>query len=94
MVSYIFKELKFLPTCFFSRFLFVVCCFFLNTFSKNCFMNAIRVVNSLDPDQARHFVGPDLGLNCLRKLSTDTNRQRVTVVPSKSDSDLILWYSC
>ena len=21
--------------------------------------------NSLDPDQARHFVGPDLGSNCL-----------------------------
>ena len=23
--------------------------------------------NSLDPDQARHFVGPDLGPNCLQK---------------------------
>ena len=23
--------------------------------------------NSLDPDQARHFVGPDLGSNCLQK---------------------------
>ena len=22
--------------------------------------------NSLDPDQARHFVGPDLGPNCLQ----------------------------
>ena len=27
--------------------------------------------NSLDPDQARHFVGPDLGLNCLQRLSAD-----------------------
>ena len=27
--------------------------------------------NSLDPDQARHFVGPDLGPNCLQKLSAD-----------------------
>ena len=27
--------------------------------------------NSLDPDQARHFVGPDLGLNCLQGLSAD-----------------------
>ena len=27
--------------------------------------------NSLDPDQARHFVGPDLGSNCLQRLSTD-----------------------
>ena len=25
----------------------------------------IRMSNSLDPDQARHFVGPDLGSNCL-----------------------------
>ena len=36
--------------------------------------------NSLDPDQARHFVGPDLGLNCLRMFSTDyTSRHRVEV---------------
>ena len=32
-------------------------------------MNTIRVSNSLDPDQARHFVGPDLGPNCLQRLS-------------------------
>ena len=25
--------------------------------------------NSLDPDQAQHFVGPDLGPNCLQILS-------------------------
>ena len=24
----------------------------------------IRVLNSFDPDQARHYVGPDLGPNC------------------------------
>ena len=35
--------------------------FFKLTFSKN----TIRVSNSLDPDQARHFIRPDLGLNCL-----------------------------
>ena len=34
--------------------------------------------NSLDPDQARQFVGPDLGPNCLPRLSADdTGRQRV-----------------
>ena len=34
--------------------------------------------NSLDPDQARRFVGPDLGPNCLPSLSADdTGRQRV-----------------
>ena len=27
--------------------------------------------NSLDLGQARHFVGPDLGQNCLQKLSAD-----------------------
>ena len=27
--------------------------------------------NSLDPDQARHSVGPDLGPDCLQKLSAD-----------------------
>ena len=40
--------------------------------------------NSLDPDQVRRFVGPDLGPNCLQRLSADdTSRQRVkeTVTP-------------
>ena len=32
---------------------------------------------SFDPDQAPHFVGPDLGPNCLHRLSADdTSRQR------------------
>ena len=31
----------------------------------------MRVSNSLDPDQVQHFVGPDLGPNCLQKLSAD-----------------------
>ena len=36
------------------------------------------VSNNLDPDHARHFVGPDLGPNCLQRLSADdTSRQRV-----------------
>ena len=34
--------------------------------------------NSLDPDQARRFVGPELGPNCLPRLSADdTGRQKV-----------------
>ena len=33
------------------------------------------MLNSLDPDQARHFVGPDLGPNCLQKLSADETRR-------------------
>ena len=39
------------------------------------------VLNSLDTDQAQHFVGPDLGPNCLQKLSADdTSRQTVGMV--------------
>ena len=42
--------------------------------------------NRLDPDQARHFVGPDLGPNCLQKLSEDdTSRQRVNIFMCVSD---------
>ena len=58
---------------FFCRLLF----FSKSTLTKNSFRNPIRVSNSLDPDQARLFVGPDLGPNCLHKLSAeDTDRQR------------------
>ena len=38
--------------------------------------NTIRVSNILNRDQARSFVGPDLGPNCLQRLSADgTSRQ-------------------
>ena len=37
--------------------------------------------NSLDPDQARQNVGPDLGPNCLQRLSADdTSRLRVKII--------------
>ena len=49
-----------------------------STFSKNSFRNTSRVSSSLEPDQARQNVGPDLGPNCLQGLSADnTSRQRV-----------------
>ena len=57
--------------------------FFLSqsTFSKNSFRNTFSVSNSLEPDQVRHFVVPDLGPNCLQKLSADdTDRQRVSAL--------------
>ena len=44
------------------------------TFLKSYFRNTIRVSNKLDPDQAWHLVGPDLGTNCLQRLSADDNR--------------------
>ena len=48
------------------------------SFRKISFRNTIRVSNRLDPDQAQRNVGPDLGPNCLQRLSADnTSRQRV-----------------
>ena len=49
--------------------------FKINLFLKNYFRNTIRVSNSLDPDQARHIVGPGLGPNCLQRLSADDTRK-------------------
>ena len=41
-------------------FLLSVVVFSKSSFSKiKSFRNTIRVSNSFDPDQARHFVGPD-----------------------------------
>ena len=57
-----------------------VCCLLIFVFkiSKISFRNTIRVSNSLDPDQASHFVKSDLGLNCLQRSSAeDTSKQRV-----------------
>ena len=40
----------------------------------------VRVSNNLHPDQAQHFVWPDLGPNCLQRLSADNiSKQRVKV---------------
>ena len=33
--------------------------------------------NSLDPDQARHFVGPDLGPNCFQQTTLVDKKLRV-----------------
>ena len=48
------------------------------TFSKKSFMNIIRVSNSLDTDQARRSLGPDLGANWLQRLSADDKLKRNT----------------
>ena len=53
-------------------------------------MNTIRVSNGLDPDQDRHFVGPDLGQDRhfvgpdlgptrLQRLSTDDTRKHSSI---------------
>ena len=36
----------------------------------------IRVTNSLDPNQAWHFVGADIGPNCLQRSSADDSRRQ------------------
>ena len=45
--------------------------FKINFFLQNSFKNTIRVSNSLDPDQDRPFVGPDLETSCLQRLLAD-----------------------
>ena len=65
-----------LPTGSYHAFLLSVDFFQSQLFRKK----TIRMSNILDPNQARHFVGPDLGPNYmyLQSLSADgTNRQRV-----------------
>ena len=59
---------------------FDVCWFSKPIFSQNSFRNTIWVSNRLDPDQTRCFVKPDLGPNCLQRLSVDgLRKQSVTV---------------
>ena len=40
---------------------------------KKSIKDTITVSNSLDPDQARQNVGPDMHPNCLQRLSADNN---------------------
>ena len=40
---------------------------------KKTYRNSICASNGLDPDQDRRSVGPDLGPNCLQRLSADDN---------------------
>ena len=52
--------------------------FFQNQLFEQLIQECHQSVNSLDLDQARLFVGPDLGPNCLHRLSADdTSKQRV-----------------
>ena len=55
--------------CFYYSFTLYYCAIFYSLNTR--FFNTFRVSNSLDPDQARHFVVPDLDPNCLQMLSVD-----------------------
>ena len=64
--------------------IFVVWRYISTLFSKISFRNTTRVLNSLNPDQARHFVGPDMDPNYLQWLPANdeiaASRQRVKVL--------------
>ena len=47
--------------------------------------------NSLDPDQARHFVGPDLGPDCLQRLSADIEGKELNTKQLVDTFWLKLW---
>ena len=62
---------------------FLVLLFFKFTesnFSESSFRTTIRVTNNSEPDQARRLVGPDLGSNCLQKLSADVTKKIKSLV--------------
>ena len=46
-------------------------------FQKNSFKNTIIASNVLDPDQARRYVGSDLGPICLQSLSADIKGKKI-----------------
>ena len=61
-------------------------------FSKTSFRYTVRVSNSLDLDQARRFVGSDLGLKLLQRHSAnDTDSQRVNQAKSGTETNTVFW---
>ena len=62
---------------------FVVCKYFYFNFLKISFRKTIRASIRLDPDQAWHFVQPELNPNCLQKLSTGIKKEIMTVASKK-----------
>ena len=47
--------------------------------------NTIKVSNSLYPEHVRHFVRPDLGPDCLQRLSDVRRRQQLTLEGKEMD---------
>ena len=65
MVSWRWQKEVNLTLCILGNFtwFFVICWFVIkSTILEYSLGNTTRVSNSLDPDQAQHFIGPDLGL--------------------------------
>ena len=71
-------------------------CLLLVFFKFSFFLKILRVSKSLDSDQVRHFFRPDLGPNCLQRLSADnSSRQSVkqSGISGKIFNDLGLVYT-
>ena len=73
MIAITFVTNAFITLCMMCNFSCYCCClltfFQINLFKILSETFAIRMSNSLGPDQDRHYVGPDLGPNCLQRLS-------------------------
>ena len=60
-----------MPGNFFSCLFLLSADFFKINFFKKLLQEHYKSVKRLDPDQDRHFFSPDLGPNCLQRLSAD-----------------------
>ena len=85
-----------LALCLLGNFFMLFCrlLFFFSksTFSKNSLgiLSVCQQSNSFNPDQVQHFVEPGLGSNCMQRLSSvGKELNRSTVLPAKSDSDIM-----
>ena len=81
----------YLPT---EKFCFLLCrllIFFKINFFKTFFQKYHQIVKHLDPEQAGHVVRPDLGPNCLQRLSADDTGSRVK--ENKGNTDIHLLYT-
>ena len=79
--NYIFEKSVFLSALGFSNITFIIPSDFIIVPYLTLWMLDIFLIppecldsSSLYPDQARQFVGPDLGPNCLQRLSADNKK--------------------
>ena len=69
-------------------------CSLLNFFQNQLFRKILSVSNSLDPNQARSFVKPDLGPNHLKRLSAyDTCRLSINPKCANRNKSRLLFSS-
>ena len=89
----VYHQLKSSFACFLMSFVdFLKSIFLNNSFSNTC---TIRVSNSFDLDQARHFVRPDQSPKCLQRLSAEDNitQRGIFVFPGCEQHVCVLFVS-